>query len=162
RGEPLLFVPLAEGGEPRYILRARTAQTMLRALVVMLPRLGLLRETYHLLQTAWHMEQSNRVEGHAATEFNQLFQMGYQPVLEMALGSAEAWRRPLPAGGEAGISDEEVVQLLEILTRPFLALWGQHSRSMRLSALESVGGDEEWQLLVQFIQRHGHDLFHTR
>jgi hypothetical protein len=161
RDEPLLFVPLAEGGEPRYILRSRTAQTILRALVATLPRLGLLRETFHLLKAAWHMEQSHRVGGRGVTEFNQLFQTGYQAVLESAIDSADTWRRPVP-GGEESISDEELVHLLEALTTPFLSLWVQHSRTMQLSGLESVGGDEEWQLLVEFIQRYGHDLFHTR
>src|SRR5262249_39058677 len=103
-----------------------------------------------------------RVGGHGVTEFNQLFQTGYQAVLECAIDSADSWRRPVPGGGEEGISDEELVHLLEALTTPFLALWVQHSRGMHLSALETVGGDEEWQALVQFIQRYGHDLFHPR
>jgi hypothetical protein len=162
RNEPLLFVPLAEGGEPRYILRARTAQTILRALVATLPRLGLLRETYHLLRTAWHMEQSNRVGSHTVTQLNELFQTGFQAVLESAVSSADSWRRVAPDGVEEGISDEELVHLLEALTTPFLGLWLEHSRTMRLSALETPDSEEEWQAIEQFIQRYGHDLFHAR
>jgi hypothetical protein len=67
-----------------------------------------------------------------------------------------------PDGVEEGISDEELVHLLEALTTPFLSLWLEHSRTMRLSALEVPGGEEDWQALEQFIQRYGHDLFHAR
>ena len=57
--QPLLFKALADGGEPRKILQVRIAQTILRALVTNLPRLGLLRETFHLLKAAWAMEQAH-------------------------------------------------------------------------------------------------------
>src|SRR5262249_18036718 len=145
-----------------YILRARTAQTILRLLVATLPRLGLLRETYHLLKTAWHMEQSQSVGGRGVTDFNQLFQTGYQAVLENAIDSADTWRRPLPGGGGEGIRDGELVPPPEALATAFLSLWVEHSRRMQLSALESLHGGDQWQALEQFIQRYGHDLFHTR
>ncbi len=57
QSEPLLFTPLTEGGSPQQVLRVRIAQTVLRALLANLPRLGLLRETYDLLRTARAMEQ---------------------------------------------------------------------------------------------------------
>src|SRR5205085_4195599 len=71
RSEPLLFTQLSEragGGEPRAILRARTAQAVLRGLLANLPRLGLLRETYELLRTARAMEQGQRTRGRGITE----------------------------------------------------------------------------------------------
>jgi len=40
-----------------------TAQTVLRALATSLPRLGLLRETYHLTATAHTMEKSQQLQG---------------------------------------------------------------------------------------------------
>src|SRR5262249_48856191 len=39
--EPLLLTALADGGQPRQILRVRIAQTVLRAVLTNLPRLGL-------------------------------------------------------------------------------------------------------------------------
>lgn len=154
RREPLLFVALAQGGEPRPILRARLAQTVLRALASALPRLGLLRETYHLLKTARAMEQAASVDGRGVTEFNQLFEAAFQGVVECVVGSADTW----PEESD----DRELVAVLETLTAPFLNLWIEHSRSLRLSALEAVGGDEDWQALRAFVRRYGADLFHAR
>jgi hypothetical protein len=155
REEPLLFVSLADGGQPRFILRARLAQTILRALVATLPRLGLLRETYQLLKTARAMEQAHPVPGRGVTEFNPLFQVAYQAVVEAVVDSAATW-------GEAEGGDAQLVGLLETLTGPFLSLWVEHSRTLQLSALEAVRGDEEWEALRDFIRRYGSDLFHAR
>src|SRR5439155_10947556 len=58
RTEPLLYVPLSAGGAPEQILRARAAQALLIELIERLPRLGLLRETYTLIQTARAMEEN--------------------------------------------------------------------------------------------------------
>jgi hypothetical protein len=155
RGEPLLFTPLTEGGTPRDILRARIAQTVLRALLANLPRLGLLRETYELLRTARAMEQSQPTRGRGVTEFNHFFQAAYQAVVESVVDAAAAW--PGEQGGDAPL-----VELLERLTAPFLSLWIEHSRTLQLSVLETLVGDSEWRALVAFVQRYGADLFHAR
>ena len=55
-----------------------------------------------------------------------------------------------------------MVDLLERLTAPFLALWIEHSRTLQLSVLEGVTGDAEWRALAGFVQRYGGDLFHAR
>jgi hypothetical protein len=154
RKEPLLFTALADGGAPRPILRARLAQTMLRALLSALPRLGLLRETYHVLKVAREMEQSHPVAGRGTTEFGQLFETAFQGVVECVVLSADDW------GEEA--SDQELVDVLETVTAPFMALWAEHSRSLQLSALEAVRTDEEWEALRDFVRRYGADLFHAR
>src|SRR5205085_7531358 len=64
RGEPLLFTSLADGGHPRDILRTLMAQTVLRALMSSVPRLGLLAEAFLLLQSAtpWS-SRSQRASG---------------------------------------------------------------------------------------------------
>jgi len=154
RNEPLLFAPLAEGGTPRAILRVRIAQTVLRALLANLPRLGLLRETYFLLRTARAMEQAQPIRGRGVTEFNHFFQAAYQAVIESVVASAPDW----------GIydSDEVLVSVLERLTGPFLNLWMEHSRSLQLSVLESLTGESEWRAVQAFVQRYGADLFHAR
>lgn len=155
RSEPLLYKALADGGEPRHILRVRTAQTVLRALVANLPRLGLLRETFHLLKTARAMEQALAITGRGMTEFNHVFQSGFQAVIETVIDSAADW------DAEDG-SDRRVANLLEVLTGPFLRLWVEHSRSLQIATLETLRGPEEWQALVKFIQRYGRDLFQAR
>jgi hypothetical protein len=154
RQEPLLFVPLEHGGEPRQILRARLAQTVLQALVATLPRLGLLRETYHLLRAARAMEQAHAVSGRGMTEFNHLFEAAFQGVLEAAVFAADDWDA---AHGD----DRPLVEVVEALTRPFLLLWIEHSRSVQLSALEAVPSDQEWAEVCEFVRRYGGDLFHA-
>jgi hypothetical protein len=155
RDEPLLFAPLTEGGTPRQILRVRLAQTVLRALLANLPRLGLLRETFELLRAARAMEQAHPPPGKGVTEFNHFFQSAFQAAVESVVESAGRW--PAPEG-----SDETVAELLERLTAPFLTLWVEHSRTLQLSVLETVGSDAEWDALRDFIRRWGADLFHSR
>jgi hypothetical protein len=155
QSEPLLFTALSDGGQPRLILRVRAAQAVLRALVTNLPRLGLLRETYHLLRTARSMEQAHPPAKRGVTEFNQLFQSAYQAVVGEVVDSAADWP---PARGR----DQQLVDLLETLTRPFLLLWIQHSQTLQLSTLETLGHEEDWQALRTFVKRYGHDLFHAK
>ncbi len=155
RSEPLLFTPLTEGGAPRQILRVRIAQTVLRALLANLPRLGLLRETYDLLRTARGMEQAQPTRGRGVTEFNHFFQSAYQAVVESVVEAAAAW-------GPEQRADATLVDILERLTAPFLSLWIEHSRSLQLSVLETLTGESEWRALVAFVQRYGGDLFHAR
>jgi hypothetical protein len=155
QNEPLLFAPLAEGGTPRDILRVRIAQTILRALLANLPRLGLLRETYDLLRTARTMEQAQPMRGRGVTEFNHFFQAAYQAVVESTVESGSSW-------GSSHDSDEELVAVLERLTGPFLSLWMEHSRSLQLSVLETLTGESEWRAVQAFVQRYGADLFHAR
>jgi hypothetical protein len=155
RHEPLLFTSLSDGGRPRQILRVRIAQTVLRAVLTNLPRLGLLRETYHLLKTAHAMEQAHRPQGRGVTEFNHLFQAAYQAVVEAVVDAA----------GPANLvtaRDQELVDLLEAITRPFLTLWVEHSQTMQLSAVETYAGEEEWLALRGFVERYGGDLFHAK
>jgi hypothetical protein len=146
---------LTEGGTPRQILRVRIAQTILRALLSNLPRLGLLRETYDLLRTARAMEQSQPIRGRGVTEFNHFFQAAYQAIVESVVESASGWASPHD-------SDEELVAVLERLTAPFMALWVEHSRSLQLSVLETLTGESEWRAVQAFVQRYGADLFHAR
>ncbi len=155
RGEPLLFTALADGGSPRPILRARIAQTILRALSAHLPLLGLLRETYQLLKAAREMEQARPPEGRGVSEFNHLFQAAFGSVVEAVVESAASWE-PARREGRA------LVDLLETLTGPFLALWVEHSRSLQLSGLEAIRTESQLRALHDFIRTYGGDLFHAR
>jgi hypothetical protein len=155
REEPLLFTPLSEGGDPRRVLRARLAQSVVRALATVLPRLGLLRETYFVLRTARGMELAHPPQGRGVTEFNELYQTAYRGCVECVVASAAAW------GPERG-DDETLVDLLDTMTTPFLGLWIDHARSLQLSTLETVQSDDEWDRLDEFIKRYGRDLFDAR
>jgi hypothetical protein len=153
--EPLLAPALGEGAEPRKVLRVRIAQTILRALVISLPRLGLLRETHHVLQTAYRMEQTHRPASRGVTEFNHLFEGAYQAVVENVIASSATWP---PEQG----NDEAIVALLDELTAPFAALWIEHSRTLQLSVLETVREGEDWRSLEELVRTYGGDLFHAR
>jgi hypothetical protein len=152
--EPLLFRPLAQGGHPRHVLQASLAQTILRTLAVNLPRLGLLREAYELVRTAQAMEQAQPLEGPRVTEFDRLFEGAAQAVVEAVVDAA--LREPDAEG-----SDEQLVEFLETLMEPFLALWMEHSRTLRVAVLETVR-EQEWPALTDFIKHYGRDLFHAR
>jgi hypothetical protein len=150
RREPLLYTPLSDGGEPRQILRARIAQTILRTLVASLPRLGLLREAYHLVKTARAMEiEQPRQEGVPTSEFAHIFGEGCEAVIEAVIDSA------------AGEWDDTLVNLLDQVVVPFLHLWREYSQSLRLSSLEAVA-EEDWPAIAEFIRRYGSDLFTVR
>jgi hypothetical protein len=179
RREPLLF-PSLEGGQPRQILRVQIAQTILRALLANLPRLGLLRETFRLLKTARDMEKAQTPKGRGITEFNFLFQAAYQGVVEAVVESAGSWS---PAPGQQAISDHiiihpgyspealqergedndtRLVQILEAISDPFVRLWIEHSRTVLISPLETIHPEKEWEALKVFVKRYGRDLFHAR
>jgi hypothetical protein len=155
REEPLLFTPLSEGGDPRRVLRARLAQSVVRALATILPRLGLLRETFLVLGTARGMELAHPPQGRGVTEFNELYQTAYRGCVECVVASSAAW------GREHG-DDEILVDLLDTLTTPFLGLWIDHARSLQLSTLETVRGEDGWARLREFIKSYGRDLFDAR
>jgi hypothetical protein len=154
RPEPLLFTALADGGSAPSIFRARLAQNLLRSLVLNLPRLGLIRHTYHLLKIARLMEETNRPPGRAVTVFNFLFQAGYTACIEAVVEAATAWT-------DQPAEDEEVIDLLEQIAGPFINLWTEHSQSLQLSTLEALG-DADWAALRQFIQQYGADLFDAK
>jgi hypothetical protein len=45
------------------------------------------------------------------------------------------------------------------LTEAFQDLWVQHSQSLRLSVLESITDDDDWEPVRAFVKKYGSDLF---
>ena len=152
QAEPLLFTALADGGQPRRVFRARLAQKTLRTLVINLPRLGFVRQTYQLLRTARAMEQANQPRGRKTSEFNYLFQPGFTAVIEAVIDAAATCRPP---------AQPKLAARLVELAGPFIALWGEYSESLQLSSLEAIP-EAEWGALEAFIRRYGGDLFHAK
>jgi hypothetical protein len=153
RQEPLLYTPLGHGGHPRQILRASLAQIVLRALVSNLPRLGLLRETFQLVQTAKAMEDTQPLTGPRVTEFDTLFRLASQALVDAVIDAAAE---------KADLGAPEMVRVLETLIEPMMGLWIQHSKGLRVSTIEGIASPAEWQKLVDFIRRYGGDLFQPR
>jgi hypothetical protein len=151
---PLLYVPFENGGQPAAILKARTLQAILRVLLGQLPRLGLLSETFALLQTALKMERNARPSGQAVTEFDRLFRLGLQHSTEALLKSLE---------DRQGADRLEIVEpRLRNLTQTYADLWVRHSGSMRLSVVEDLQDVNFAASVREFITLFGEDLFPTR
>ncbi len=150
RSQPLLYVPLTAGGHPRHILRTRSAQALLTFLLERLPRLGLLRETFDVMQTARRMEQTSPPEGKKVTEFDRLFPVGLQASVDAVVDLAD--RTGKPAGGS-------MQEALRRLVAPYLAAWVEHSGTLRLSVMENVSGDSDWERVTAFVRKYGQALF---
>ncbi len=155
--EPLLYVPLTKGGDPRRIVAVRIRQHVIQHLLLWLPRRGLWAETCQLLEVAREMERSNPVGPGAVTEFDELFKIGYKALVESLVASVDSW----PATSR--LQDEEtLVAFLEQLTESLLSGWLAHSRTLRLSVMEKVHESTPWKKVVAFVQTYGEELFSQR
>lgn len=151
--EPLLFVPLSEGGRPRPILRARSTLALLESLLERLPPLGLIRETYHLVRLAKSLEKNGPESGRRVSEFDRLFRIALRSVVDTLLDAARDWDR------ERSAETEPLVEILRKIADSFLTIWVQHSQTLRLSAIEAVMDDSEWAPFRAFIKKYGRELF---
>lgn len=149
---PLLYVPLDQGGHPRAIFLARYARDSLRGLAIQLPRLGLFRETYSLLQSVLEIEQAQAGSAQQVTEFNLLFLASFRAVIESLVALASGW-------DETKADDQATVVLVGTMVGRFSRLWIRHVSAVRLSELERRSGPEEWDETMTFIRRHGRELF---
>ncbi len=151
---PLLYVPFDQGGRSGEILKAQTMQSVSRLLLRELPKLGLLRHTWHVLNTVYKMERRWRPQGQAITEFDRLFGIALRSTLEAFLDSVDNW----PDSPDAA---DDLLNFIGELIEPFQQLWLRHSRTMRLSSVDGVRLNEDWDQLYEFIQQYGADLFHA-
>jgi hypothetical protein len=151
--EPLLFVPLSEGGRPRPILRARSTLALLESLLERLPPLGLIRETYHLVRLAKSLEKNGPESGRRVSEFDRLFRIALRSVVDTLLEAARQWDR------ERSAATEPLVEILRRIADSFLTIWVQHSQTLRLSAIEAVMDDSDWAPFRAFIRKYGRELF---
>lgn len=183
RPKRLLYIPLARGGDPAQIYSVRLRRRVLSHLLVWLPRQGLFFQACQLIETARYMEHQNPVGMGAVTEFDSLFHLGYKAMVRAAVENAYSWRvdqhnhgsrrrskkhaTRIPdldkndgdSLGEFEPNSEELIIVLEQLTEVLLGSWLQHSRTLRLSVLESMENGATWKQLVDFIQRFGGPIF---
>jgi hypothetical protein len=153
--QPLLYVPLDKGGDPQQLLATRTLQSAIRSLMAQLPRLGLFRETWHLLKTTQRMEKQSPRVGTVITEFDRLFHAAFQQSLESLLKQSETW-------GPENSDSDQLIEVVGTLTDFYLELWLEHSSTMRLSSMESLANNSIWGNVKEFIQAYGHDFFHAQ
>ncbi len=153
--KPLLYVPLDNGGEPHQILAARTVQADLRFLLKQLPKLGLFRETWHVVRLAHRMERETRPSQMAVTEFDRIFRTGLRNTMECLLQSVETWRH-------GKFPDEDLIAVIGEVVSQYSDQWLRHSQTMRLSAVEGLRQDIIWEDIKAFIIKFGTELFHPK
>jgi hypothetical protein len=159
RGRPLLYVPHSRGGKPRRIVAVRGLQQLLHDLLGWLPQLGMIRETCQLLDVAQQMENDHPVGRGAVTEFDHLFENGYQAIVRSMVTSAEGWSEQDTSTDSPARVDHMLTDALQQLTEQQLDRWLNHSHTLRLSVVEKLADKEKWRRFVEFVERYGEDLF---
>jgi hypothetical protein len=163
--QPLLVHPTSDGGPPVAAARTQTALHELQSLLARLPKLGLVRETFHLIRLAWAMERNAPPSGRRVSSFDQLFRTALIGTVEAVLSAAERWTKkdkPPPARGNEDGENGPVAVALRAVVERYHALWLQHNQSIRLSVLETVLDADEWSRLKAFVRAYGGDLFTGR
>jgi hypothetical protein len=153
--KPLLYVPCDRGGRPKDILAARNLQSLIRLLLAELPQLGLFRETWHVLRTAYVMERTSPPNGMSITEFDRLLEAALQSTLATIVASGTG-------PDSKPLSDDALVNLTGHLLEVYLRLWLKHSATMRLSSVEVLKEPATWRKVKSFVKKYGGDLFHPR
>ncbi|WP_144994061.1 hypothetical protein [Polystyrenella longa] len=157
----LLYVPYDAGGQPKQLREARTLQTILRFLLTQLPRLGMIQETYEVLEYALQRERiETRHTGTVITEFDQLFRLGLQGVVRCVVGSYQDWVANLKPD-EQETPSRILNNYLNMIVQQFARLWMEQSSKMRLSAAERLRNPDDWELVKSFVIEYGHELFHS-
>lgn len=150
--QPLLYVPISRNGAPSKIELVKSRQLFIRKLLEILPRFGLIEQTFRLLNLARSMERSHPVGNGAVTEFDDLFEIGFRGVVKCLIYSAT---------NDNSTADQRqlLFRWLERFTESSLIIWLKHSRTLRLSVLEKVHDKEPWRHLMNFIKEYGGDIF---
>lgn len=156
---PLLYIPHSRGGEPRQIVATRGHQKLVCDLLGWLPQLGMIRETCQLLDLAQAMETEHPVGQGAVTEFDRLFENGYQAIVRSMVAAAESWQQE---DGQLPRVDHMLVDALQQLTERQLQRWLKHSHTLRLSVVERLANPKSWDRFVEFIERFGGDFFNQK
>lgn len=156
RSRPLLYVPLVRGGRSQQVLAAGITQQIFRELLQWLPRLGLLRETCLLIETAQTAELNHGLGPGAVTEFDQLFDLGYAAVAESLIMASADWE------ASPQQRDAELIDTLQRATRRLFPCWSAHNANVRVSVVAAYADQEAWKRIVAFIKRYGGDLFTPR
>jgi len=154
----LLYVPHSRGGEPRLIVATRGLQQLIYDLLGWMPQLGLIRETCQLLDLAQEMEREHSVGQGAVTEFDRLFENGYQAIVRSMVASAQQWDANQDQQQTQHV-DHMLVDALQLLTEQQLVRWLSHSRTLRLSVVERLAEEKYWSPFVHFVQKYGADFF---
>ncbi|MDR1485988.1 MAG: hypothetical protein LBT09_14365 [Planctomycetaceae bacterium] len=155
--ETILYVPTSRGGAPWDIVRCRCIQQSIMRLMEYAPRLGLITETFRLLETIKIMEETNTVKPGAITEFDRLVETATRSITQCVSISSRKWK---PKTNERWLSSDYVlVEYMERTIEVLLGSWLSHSRQIRISPVESMVDKTHWDGIKSFVQRYGRDIF---
>jgi hypothetical protein len=165
-GKAVLYVPLARGGRPDRIVRARCRERLLERIAAVLPRVGLVAETVGVVQFAKALESRRPAGAASVSEFDRVFEAGTTALVERICDSAEdpaedPASRPA-AGGPRSIMpavSERILDGLALLVPRLLETWMTHARQLRLSVLERVRDAKAFAATREFVERYGAGLF---
>ena len=120
----------------------------------------MLHETFELIITIQIMEREHPVGPGGITEFDRMFEIGYEAIVDTIISASKtSSAKPPSAKNRLNKADVELIHYLEQATEPLLYRWLGHSRNIRLSVLETVASPRQWDPFEQFIKDYGHDLF---
>ena len=110
------------------------------------------------------METEHPVGPGAVTEYDRLFTGGYQAIVRRSsrrpkIGTTTASWPTAARFQTSRPSDAMLVEALQDLTEAQLNRWLTHSRTLRLSVVERLADEDEWNAFVAFVERYGADLF---
>ncbi|MDR2114971.1 MAG: hypothetical protein LBP87_01170 [Planctomycetaceae bacterium] len=157
--ETILYVPTSRGGAAWNIVRCRCIQQAIMRLMEYAPRLGLLTESFRILETIQEMEEMNTISPGAITEFDRLVETVTRAITKCVSVSSKKWRFTRTSGSEANSQNIALVEYMERIIEQLLTSWLSHSRQIRISPIESIVDRAYWDEIKQFIQRYGHDIF---
>lgn len=156
-GKPVLYIPLARGGRPDRIVRARCRERLLERLAMVLPRLGLVEETIDIVRLAKSLESRRPAGAASVSEFDRVFEAATTALVERLVETAAA--EPTEEGPAQTERTERILAALSQLVPRLLETWLTHARQLRLSVLERVRDDKAFAATREFIERYGTGLF---
>ncbi len=150
--EPILYEPIDRGGDPIRMIRIRNVLTVIQRLLVNLPIQGLLKETYCVLTIVQRMEREHPIGTRAITRYDALFDIGSKGIFRSILRSAS---KP----GRQKWMPKTLIPLLDGMMEILLKNWISHSHGIRISTMDAYQDSHDWNMLKDFIQKYGEDLF---
>lgn len=153
----LLYIPTTRGGRPSDIVACRCLQQVVLRFFEYLPRLGLITETFMLLQTVQAMEQIRPSMPGAITEFDRLFETATRSLTKAVTESSKGWRIRSDDPNFKSI-DDALVYYIGSTNEVLLTCWLSHSQHIRISATESFLHYPQWDRVKAFVVKYGEDL----
>ncbi len=154
--ETLLYIPIARGGEPRDIVEARRLQQIFLRLLSYASRLGMITETFQLIECIRTMEQNRLSSPGSITEFDRFVETAIRGLTEVLANSANYWNE---SQDENRDGDSSLLFCLERISEIVLNFWLQHSRQILISSVERIVAEPQWSEVKAFIESYGQDLF---